>query len=214
MSRVHFRVSTLASIMIAVSLIFGTIGIAAARTAHSDPTLVICDFFPNPPANTPERVTELRVATAWGNAHGYTVTEPTPPSNGCNGQLVAGAKAGKAADINMMPDDQEGSMWGDKLLAPMKLKTSDYVKSAINGVTNNGKIFGVPWALETMMIYYNPKLVPSSVFKNATWDTLAKWSAKFAKNHPGDYGMAWQWDNFYYSFGFLFGLRWRHLRTN
>ena len=190
----------------AASLIFGSVGLASAHTVRaSKGTITICDFFPNPPANTPERVTELKVAQAWGAKNGYAVDEPTPPTNGCNGQLVAGAKAGKAADINMMPDDQEGSMWGDKLIAPLSYNKSQYVKAAIEGVTNNGKLFGVPWALETMMIYYNPKLVPSKIFKNATWDSLAKWSASFAKSHPGDYGMAWQWDNFYYSYTFLTG---------
>lgn len=203
MPPVRFTLKPALSTMVAVSMIFGTIGVAAAQPARADKSLVICDFFPYPPSQTPERVAELQIATAWGNKHGYTVSEPNPPSNGCNGQLVAGAKAGKAADINLMPDDQEGSMWGDKLLAPISFNKSQYVKAAVNGVTNNGKTFGVPWALETMMIYYNPQLVPAKIFKNATWDSLAKWSSKFAASHPGEYGMAWQWDNFYYSYAFL-----------
>jgi arabinogalactan oligomer/maltooligosaccharide transport system substrate-binding protein len=204
MPRMKFATNAVLGTVVAMSLVFSTISVAGAHTARqAKGTLVICDFFPSSPANTPERVAELKAASAWGAKNGYAVQEPVPPSTGCNGQLTAGAKAGKAADINLMPDDQEGTMWGDKLIAPISLKTSDYVKSGINGVTNNGKIFGVPWALETMMIYYNPKLVPASVFKNATWDSLAKWSAAFAKSHPGDYGMAWQWDNFYYSYTFL-----------
>ena len=203
MFRLNPGIRALTAVAVGASLVLSALGSAAARPSHADPTLTICDFFPSTPANTPERVAELKVATAWGAAHGYTVSEPVPPTNGCNGQLPASAKAGKAADINMMPDDQEGAMWGDKLLAPISLNKADYVPAAINGVTNNGKIFGVPWALETMMIYYNPKLVPASVFKNATWDSLAKWSDKFAKSHPGEYGIAWQWDNFYYSYIFM-----------
>lgn len=203
MPLVTLQINRLLSAVIALSMIFGAIDVAAAQPARASRSLVICDFFPYPPSQTPERVAELKAATAWGNKHGYTIAEPNPPSNGCNGQLVAGAKAGKAADINMMPDDQEGSMWGDHLLAPISFNKKLYVKAAVNGVTNNGKTFGVPWALETMMIYYNPQLVPAKVFKNATWDSLAKWSSKFASSHPGDYGMAWQWDNFYYSYAFL-----------
>ena len=32
---------------------------------------------------------------------------------------------------------------------------------------------------------------------------VAAWSSKFAKDHPGKYGIDWQWDNFYYDYDFL-----------
>jgi maltose-binding protein MalE len=146
----------------------------------------------------------LKFADKWAAIHHATVAEPIPPSAGFKASFIADAK--RAGDILMLPDDQEGVVWNDKLIAPVSLNKSKYTADALQGAINGGKAYAYPLFLETMMIYYNKSLVPASVFKgNYTWDTLAKWSAKFANSHPGSYGMAWQWDNVYYNAEFFQG---------
>ena len=208
MPRMKFSTNAIVGGVIAVSMMFGTLGVAAAHStaapAHKGVHLVIWDFFNQTPVNTPERVALNKVAQKWAKATHNTVTEPAQPAAGANTAFINDAKAGKAADVILVPDDQAGVDYGDKIIAQSTLDKKAYVSSAVSACTIAGKTWCYPWALEEVGLYYNKKIVPASLFKGSpTWTKVASWSASYAKKNPGKYGIDWQWDNFYYDYDFL-----------
>jgi arabinogalactan oligomer/maltooligosaccharide transport system substrate-binding protein len=193
--------------VVALGVLFGSGGVAAAHSVHSAKvTLTIWDFFAEQGQGpTPERPALYKVAEKWAKSHkGVKIDEPVRPNTGFETPFTQGAKAGKAGDIVMFPGNEMSIYYVDHLIQPVHYDTSPYVKAALDGATLHGKTFAYPWALETMMLYYNTKLVPAKLFKgHYTWQGIAKWAKSFASSHPGEYGVAWQWDNFFYDYDFF-----------
>jgi arabinogalactan oligomer / maltooligosaccharide transport system substrate-binding protein len=207
MSRLK-TVNVLAGVVIAMVMVFGTAISASAHPVHQGKpktTITIWDYFATQGQGfSPERKAFINTADKWAAHHNATISEPVRPSSGYETAFTQGAKAGKAGDIVMFPDNESGVYYSQHLLQPLSLKASKFVPQAVQAVTQHGTTFALPWALETMMLYYNTKIVHKSLFKKGyTWDTIAKWSAKYADSHPGSYGMAWNWDNFYYDYDFF-----------
>ncbi|GAB5056014.1 extracellular solute-binding protein [Companilactobacillus alimentarius] len=81
----------------------------------------------------------------------------------------------KAADVFMMPHDQVGQMADAGLLYPVSKKYSNSikkndVKSAVDGVTWKGKVYGFPYGIESQVLYYNKAKLSAEDVKS--WDTL------------------------------------------
>ena len=211
MSRLK-SINAIIGIVVALTMVLGTsaAAYASANSAHSNAVrsgscnLRIWDFFPST-QNDDERTAFLKLANDWESSKaggGCTVTEPIQPSGGYETPFINSPKT--AGDIIMLPDDQEGVVWGDHLIAPVSLKTKDYLPDALEGAVNGGKDYAYPMFLETMMVYYNPTLIPSSTFKGKyTWNTVAAAAKACVSSSKCDYGLAWQWDNVYDDAQFL-----------
>ena len=70
-------------------------------------------------------------------------------------------QSGQAADVMMAPYDRVGSLGTDGQLSEVKLsdgaKTDDKTKSLVTAA--DGKVYGAPAVIESLVMYYNKDLV-------------------------------------------------------
>ncbi len=88
-----------------------------------------------------------------------------------NDQLPIAAPAGEGPDIFIGPHDRLGGWVDSGLVAPMDLgdKAGDFAAVGLEGFTFDGELFGMPYAVENMALFYNADLVDEVP---ATWDEL------------------------------------------
>ena len=203
-------INALVGIALVFSFTLGTGAVAAAASHHARPAaqkpfkgvhLTVWDFFPYTPFNTPERVTFTKLANQWAKANGATITD-TQPAAGVNPAFIADPK--KGPDVLMGPDDEVGAWEGSHLLSPTKLDRTLYTPAANAGCTLAGKTWCYPWALESIMLYYNKAYVSASqMAKLKTWAELGAWANKFHSQNPSKYGFADQISETYKANPFL-----------
>ena len=89
-------------------------------------------------------------------------------------------KAGYLADVS------------DKITPDMR---SNAFKTAWNVTTVNGKVYGMPWLLDTKYLYYNEKLLKQAGFDNPpkTWEELAQQAKVIKDKKIVDYPIVWSW---------------------
>ncbi|WP_028402555.1 extracellular solute-binding protein [Ectobacillus panaciterrae] len=107
--------------------------------------------------------------------------------------------AGTGADVFTIPYDQIGGAVTEGLISELKVDssvTNKYTESAIQAETYNGKLYGLPKAIETAVFIYNKKLMPNAP---ATMDEVYNFAKGFTKN--GNYGFLAPWNNFYFAYG-------------
>ncbi len=77
--------------------------------------------------------------------------------------VIAANNSGDVPDIFEGPHDQIGQFVQNGVLAPVDLGSNKakFAPAAVNGVTANGTIYGVPWALENIALLTNKSLVPT-----------------------------------------------------
>ena len=106
----------------------------------------------------------------------------------------------------MEPHDRLGLFVAPGLLAsaPKNLFTpaqrKGYAKVSLDAFTYNGKMYGVPWARETYLLFYNKSLVPTPP---KTWSALIAQAKTLT--HGDQYGFLWDTTNFYYDYAFIAG---------
>lgn len=86
----------------------------------------------------------------------------------------------------------------DKLSSSKKdaAKTSDYFEESLAPFKNNGKIYGLPWIMQPVVMYYNKDLFDKAgvSYPDGTWnwdkftDAAKKLTADSNGKHPGDKG--------------------------
>lgn len=124
----------------------------------------------------------------WGNAHD---------------KIATAIAAGSGPDLSQM-----GTTWMaefasaggfeqiDKYLATSKaLKKSDFFSGSFNSNIYRGKLYGIPWYVETRAIFYRTDLLGQVGFKNGpqTWEELAEATKKLTGN--GKYGITLENNN-------------------
>lgn len=120
--------------------------------------------------------------------------------------------AGTGPDVLAVPGDQIGTGVTEGLLKPLSVSSSlksSFTPSAINTLTLKGKTYGLPYAVESTILFYNKDLVkPADLPK--TMDEWYALSKKMTKN--GNYGLLVSWDQLYYAIsviqpygGYVFG---------
>jgi len=123
-------------------------------------------------------------------------------------RILISHTSGEIADIYVLY-----SLWGVQLVdsgilnAPPKdvvdKVKSDFVKPAVDGVTIDGKIWGVPIEVDNYALVYNKKLLKDAGFDNPpkTWDELVEMAPKLTKRNKdgtiSQYGFAFLsgWDS-------------------
>lgn len=112
--------------------------------------------------------------------------------------------AGTGPDVVTLPHDQIGNGVTEGLLSEVKADDavkSKFTNSSIEAQTYNGKLYGLPKAIETPVFIYNKKLMPKAP---ETMDELFNFSKEFTKD--GKYGFLALGDNFYFANAFMAGM--------
>lgn len=141
---------------------------------------------------------------AFEKAHDVKVDVQEMPYTTQIESLRLDGPAGTGPDVITMPHDQVGTAVVQGLLAPLKVDKavlSTFTGPAIKALTYKGQLYGLPKAVETVVMIYNKDLVPTLP---KTLDDMYKLSKK--ARSEGNYGLLAKWDELYYSFGIIAGM--------
>lgn len=109
--------------------------------------------------------------------------------------------AGIGPDVLVIPNDQLGAAVVQGLLAPMKVdqaKIDLFTRPSINAFTMNNQLYGLPKAVETLVLIYNKDLLPKPL---ATLTDYYDFSKKMRAENK--YGLLAKFDQIYYSWGVM-----------
>lgn len=78
--------------------------------------------------------------------------------------FISQVPTGKGPDIIVSPHDKLGSYVQNGVVAPLQLgsKESDYAKVAIQAVTYEGNVYGLPYSIENVALLRNTALAPTA----------------------------------------------------
>lgn len=112
--------------------------------------------------------------------------------------------AGIGPDVLVLPHDQVGTAVVQGLISELKVAPEflgGFTKPAVDAQTYQGKLYGLPKAVETIVMVYNKDLMPKAP---ETFDELVKASKELrAKNK---YGLLAKFDEIYYAYGVVAGM--------
>ena len=148
------------------------------------------------------------VAKAYKEQSGTTVNIKSGDQMGGLDKLSLDNQSGQAPDVMMAPYDRVGSLGTDGQLSEVKLsdgaKTDDKTKSLVTAA--DGKVYGAPAVIESLVMYYNKDLVKEAPKTFADLENLAKDSKyAFAGEDGKTSAFLADWTNFYYAYGLLAG---------
>ena len=148
------------------------------------------------------------VAKAYKEQSGTTVNIKSGDQMGGLDKLSLDNQSGQAADVMMAPYDRVGSLGTDGQLSEVKLsdgaKTDDKTKSLVTAA--DGKVYGAPAVIESLVMYYNKDLVKEAPKTFADLENLAKDSKyAFAGEDGKTSAFLADWTNFYFAYGLLAG---------
>ncbi|MEZ0536729.1 maltose ABC transporter substrate-binding protein [Caldicellulosiruptoraceae bacterium PP1] len=171
-------------VVFAISVLIPTSGVFAATKE-----LVVWSHL------TEDEVKALQpIADEWGKQNGYTVK--VLADKGSFQSFSTAAMSGKGPDIMYgLPHDNLGAFWKARLLeaVPSNLvDKKDFVSMAVDAVSFDGKMYGLPIAMETYALFYNTTKIKKAPTTMGEFLTLAK-----------KYGFMYDINNFYFSFAFL-----------
>ena len=147
-------------------------------------------------------------AKAYEKEAGVKVTIKTGDQMGGLDKLSLDNQSGQAADVMMAPYDRVGSLGTDGQLSEVTLsdgaKTDDKTKSLVTAA--DGKVYGAPAVIESLVMYYNKDLLKEAPKTFAELEELAKDSKyAFAGEDGKTTAFLADWTNFYYAYGLLAG---------
>ncbi len=112
--------------------------------------------------------------------------------------------AGIGPDVLTLPHDQVGSAVVQGLLAELKVDKAyldTFTKPSVDAQTYQGKLYGIPKAVETIVLVYNKDLLPKAPEK---FDDLYAFSK--TQRAAGKYGLLAKFDEIYYAYGLVSGM--------
>jgi maltose-binding protein MalE len=108
------------------------------------------------------------------------------------------AQAGQGADILVGPHDWLGELVSAGLLLPIDLAERDranFLPSALSGFVYNGKVYGLPYAVENVAMVRNTELVPDPP---QTWTEVMEISARLEKDGKVKHGFLLNSEPYYF----------------
>ncbi|MGD6833797.1 sugar ABC transporter substrate-binding protein [Sutcliffiella halmapala] len=119
--------------------------------------------------------------------------------------LALDAPSGKGPDIYFQPHDRIGDIVLQGLADPIDLgeDAAKYSETAMDAVTVDGEVYGVPQVIETYGLFYNKDLV--SAEEVATMEGLMKVAADQTDQAQDKYGFLMEATNFYFIYPFFAG---------
>ncbi len=99
--------------------------------------------------------------------------------------MTLGASSGEGPDMVIIPHDNLGPMVENGAAVEIDLgdKAANYLPNAIDGFTYNGKLYGLPLAVENIGFFRNTDLVPEAP---ATWDEVAEIGSQLVTDGKAD----------------------------
>ncbi|HFU4012027.1 TPA: extracellular solute-binding protein [Streptococcus suis] len=146
-------------------------------------------------------------ATTFEEENGVDVTVKTGDALTGLDNLSLDNQSGSAPDVMMAPYDRVGSLGAEGQLNEVTLAETSMVDETTTAlVTNDGKVYGSPAVIETLVLYYNKDLITEAPKTFAELETLAK-DSKYAFEGESGKTTAFlaDWTNFYYTYGLLAG---------
>ncbi|PQC11529.1 sugar ABC transporter substrate-binding protein [Enterococcus faecium] len=121
--------------------------------------------------------------------------------------LALDGPAGKGPDVMMAAYDRIGALGQQGHLAEVKLgNESAYDETDKAQVTYDGKIYGEPAVIETLVLYYNKDLVDTAPATFKDLENLSKDSRFAFESEAGkNTGFLAKWTDFYYFYGLIAG---------
>lgn len=121
--------------------------------------------------------------------------------------LALDGPAGKGPDVMMAAYDRIGALGQQGHLAEVKLgNESAYDETDKAQVTYDGKIYGEPAVIETLVLYYNKDLIDTAPETFKDLENLSKDSRFAFESEAGkNTGFLAKWTDFYYSYGLIAG---------
>lgn len=126
--------------------------------------------------------------------------------------VTAAAGAGQGPDIVAWVDDQIGKWVKLEAIKPLdgidgvdsSFMNSTYTKAAVDGDTFEGKIYGLPEAVEAITLIYNKKLINAGQIPKTT-DDLYAFAKDYHLSHPDGYGVVWNPKDAYFQAPWIYG---------
>lgn len=126
--------------------------------------------------------------------------------------VTTAAGAGQGPDIVAWVDDQIGKWVKLEAIKPLdgldgvdsNYMSSTYSKAAVDADTFEGKIYGVPEAVEAITIIYNKSLISANDIPKTTSD-LVNFAKNYSTAHPGSYGVVWNPEDAYFQAPWIYG---------
>lgn len=124
--------------------------------------------------------------------------------------VTAAAGAGQGPDVVAWVDDQIGKWVKLEAIKPMDpyvskdYMTSQFTQAAVDAATFEGKIYGMPEAVEAITIIYNKKLIQSAQIPKTT-DGLVSFAKTYSQSNPGSYGVVWNPKDAYFQAPWIYG---------
>lgn len=128
-------------------------------------------------------------------------------------QLIIAGPAGEGPDILIGAHDWLGQLTADDLLAPIDLAPElieQISPVALQAFTQDGVLYGLPYAVENVAFFRNTELVPDAP---ATWEDVRTISEEIETSGAAQYGFVYQNGDSYHFFGiqsafggYIFGL--------
>jgi arabinogalactan oligomer/maltooligosaccharide transport system substrate-binding protein len=134
-----------------------TAGASAAPQGSTAGTLTIWADNLYAPAMKP-------IAAQFAADNGVTVNVETIAAN-LQTQFVTASQAGTGPDLVMGAHDWIGNLVQNGAITPIPMTDAQkaaFLPTAIQGVTFNGQIYGVPYAVENVALYRNTTLAPDA----------------------------------------------------
>jgi arabinogalactan oligomer/maltooligosaccharide transport system substrate-binding protein len=113
-----------------------------------------------------QRAPALRaVAAQFNKDTGVTVKLVVKDFATVDQDFISQVPTGKGPDMIVSPHDKLGAYVKNGVVAPLELgdKTGDFAKVAIQAVTYDGTVYGLPYSIENVALVRNTALVPNAV---------------------------------------------------
>ena len=101
----------------------------------------------------------------FGQENGVTVTLQSIPADKLQAQFVTASQAGKSPDLVLGAHDWIGNLVQNGTIDPVQLtgeQSGGFNPVAVKGVTFNGQVYGVPYAVENLAVFRNTDLAPEA----------------------------------------------------
>lgn len=125
-------------------------------------------------------------------------------------KTVAAVNAGSGPDIVAWADDSLGKLALSKIVIPLDTYVdksyveSTYNKAAAEGVEFNGKVYGIPEAVEAITLMYNKALISADQLPKTT-DAMLTFEQTYEQAHAGSYGVVWNTEDAYFNAPWFYG---------
>jgi len=124
--------------------------------------------------------------------------------------VTAAAGAGQGPDIVAWVDDQIGKWVKLEAIKPIDAyaskdyMNSQYTQAAVDAATFEGKIYGIPEAVEAITLLYNKKLISADQIPKTT-DDLVSFAKSYSQAHAGSFGVVWNPKDAYFQAPWIYG---------